>query len=108
MKILIASTPLMGHLNPLLAIGYMLINEGHEVVGLSSNALRARIEDIGAEFRAFPAQADLDLRDIAAAFPEIRTYLQGPKCRASIWRRVFIHPIGRTHGPTGGFARLSG
>ena len=47
MKILIASTPATGHLNPLLAIGRILIAEGHEVVGLSGNALRERIEGIG-------------------------------------------------------------
>jgi hypothetical protein len=33
MKILIASTPATGHLNPLLAIGHILIAEGHQVVG---------------------------------------------------------------------------
>jgi hypothetical protein len=31
MKILIASTPATGHLNPLLAIGRFLIAEGHEI-----------------------------------------------------------------------------
>ena len=40
MKVLIASTPATGHLNPLLAIGCILIAEGHEVVGLSGSALR--------------------------------------------------------------------
>jgi UDP:flavonoid glycosyltransferase YjiC (YdhE family) len=49
MKILIASTPATGHLNPLLAIGRILIAEGHEVVGLSGNALRERIEGVGAK-----------------------------------------------------------
>jgi UDP:flavonoid glycosyltransferase YjiC (YdhE family) len=35
MKILIASTPATGHLNPLLAVGRILIAEGHEVAFLS-------------------------------------------------------------------------
>jgi UDP:flavonoid glycosyltransferase YjiC (YdhE family) len=39
-RILIASTPATGHLNPLLAIGRIVIAEGHEVVGLSGSALR--------------------------------------------------------------------
>jgi UDP:flavonoid glycosyltransferase YjiC (YdhE family) len=43
MKLLIASTPATGHLNPLLAIGHILIAEDHEVVGLSGSALRERI-----------------------------------------------------------------
>jgi UDP:flavonoid glycosyltransferase YjiC (YdhE family) len=53
-RILIASTPATGHLNPLLAIGRILIAEGHEIVGLSGNALRERIESIGAKSAPFP------------------------------------------------------
>jgi UDP:flavonoid glycosyltransferase YjiC (YdhE family) len=63
MKVLIASTPLTGHLNPLLAIGHALIDDGHQVLGLSANVMRDRIERIGAAFRAFPAGGDLDLSD---------------------------------------------
>src|ERR1700704_3478454 len=58
MKILIASTPATGHLNPLLAIGHILIAESHEVAFLSGSALRSRIEGIGAPFHAFPAGAE--------------------------------------------------
>jgi UDP:flavonoid glycosyltransferase YjiC (YdhE family) len=54
MRVLIASTPLTGHLNPLLAIGSALINDGHEVVGLSANVMRDRIERVGAAFPPFP------------------------------------------------------
>src|SRR5260370_30178986 len=71
MKILIASTPLMGHLNPLLAIGRILIAEGHEVAFISGSALRSRIEGIGAKFHAFPAGADFDLEDIVSVVPEL-------------------------------------
>jgi UDP:flavonoid glycosyltransferase YjiC (YdhE family) len=66
MKVLIASTPLTGHLNPLLAIAHTLVNEGHEVVGLSANIMRDRIERVGAGFRAFPAGGDLDLSQLVA------------------------------------------
>jgi len=38
MKILLASAPATGHLNPLLAIGRFLIAEGHEVAFLSGSA----------------------------------------------------------------------
>jgi UDP:flavonoid glycosyltransferase YjiC (YdhE family) len=69
MKILIASTPATGHLNPLLAIGRVLIAEGHEVSFLSGSALRSPIELIGAKFHAFPADADFDLRDFERSFP---------------------------------------
>jgi UDP:flavonoid glycosyltransferase YjiC (YdhE family) len=57
MKILLASTPATGHLNPLLAIGRILIAEGHQVVCLSGNAFRDRIESIGAAFRSICAMS---------------------------------------------------
>jgi UDP:flavonoid glycosyltransferase YjiC (YdhE family) len=66
MKILLASTPATGHLNPLLAIGRILIGAGHQVVGLSGNAFRDRIESIGAAFRSLPPGADFDLRDVGS------------------------------------------
>ena len=79
MRILIASTPATGHLNPLLAIGRVLIAEGHEVVGLSGSALRERIEGIGAEFRPLPAGADFDLGDIVSVVPELPSRLHSPQ-----------------------------
>ena len=48
MKILIASSPATGHLNPLLAMGRFLTDEGHEVAFLSGSALRDPIERVGA------------------------------------------------------------
>ena len=63
MKILIASTPATGHLNPLLAIGRIVIAEGHDVAFLSGSALHSRIEGIGTKYHAFPGGADFDLRD---------------------------------------------
>ena len=66
MKILFASTPASGHINPMFAIGQMLVAAGHEVVGLSANAMRDRIEAVGATFRAFPKDADFDLRNVGS------------------------------------------
>ena len=77
MKILLASTPATGHLNPLLAIGRFLIAEGHEVAFLSGSALRSPIEHIGARFYPFPAGADFDLRDFATVAPELKTIPPG-------------------------------
>jgi hypothetical protein len=109
MKVLIAATPLMGHLNPLLAIGHMLITEGHEVIGLSSSVLHSRIEAIGARFLPFPTGADLDLRDIAAVFPEIKNTAPGPEMSRFYMERMFIDPLPAQHqGVQRGVARISG
>src|SRR5258708_2057729 len=97
MKILIASTPATGHLNPLLAIGRILIAEGHEVVGLTGTALRDRIEGIGAEFRPFPAGADLDLRDVMSVAPELKDIPPGPEWSRVAFERVFADPALAQH-----------
>ncbi len=93
MKVLIASTPATGHLNPLLAIGRILIADGHQVVYLSGTALRNRIEAIGAAFRPLPAEADLDLRDILAIAPELKNIPPGPEWLRVALERFFVDTI---------------
>ena len=97
MKILIVSTPATGHLNPLLAIGRILIAEGHEVVGLSGNALRERIEGIGAEFRPLPAGADFDLGDIVSVMPALKHITPGPEWLRVAIERLFVDTIPAQH-----------
>jgi MGT family glycosyltransferase len=97
MKILIASTPATGHLNPLLAIGRILIAEGHEVAFLSGSVLRDRIEGIGAKFHAFPEGADFDLRDFASVAPELKSMAPGPDWLRVALERVFVDTIPAQH-----------
>ena len=97
MKILIASTPATGHLNPLLAIGRILIAEGHEVVGLSGSALRERIESIGAGFRPFPPGADFDLSDIISVAPELKNTPPGSEWLRIAMERLFVDPLLAQH-----------
>jgi UDP:flavonoid glycosyltransferase YjiC (YdhE family) len=97
MKVFIASTPATGHLNPLLAIGRILMAEGHEVVCLSGSLLRGRIESIGAEFRPLPADADFDPGDIISAVPELKSIPPGPEWLRVAMERVFVDPIPAQH-----------
>ncbi|MEI9982197.1 MAG: hypothetical protein WDN69_02675 [Aliidongia sp.] len=97
MKILIASTPATGHLNPLLAIGRILLSEGHEIVVLSGSAFRKRVEAIGAKFRPFPANADFDLSDFDAVAPELKAIPPGLEQRRARRERVFVDPIPAQH-----------
>ena len=96
-KILIASTPATGHLNPLLTIGRILIAEGHEVVGLSGSALREPIEGIGAEFRPLPGGADFDLRDLLSVVPGLKNIPPGPEWLRVAIERVFVDTIPAQH-----------
>jgi len=97
MKILVASTPATGHLNPLLAIGHILIAEGHDVGFLSGSVLRDRIEGIGAKFHAFPAGADMDLRSFDSVFPELTTMAPGPDWLRTVMERVFVDAVPAQH-----------
>jgi MGT family glycosyltransferase len=93
MKILIASTPATGHINPMFSIGQMLVAAGHDVVGLSANVMRGRIEAAGATFHAFPPAADLDLRDVDALLPERKHIPLGPEQSRFTVEKLFLDPL---------------
>lgn len=93
MKVLIACTPATGHIDPMFSLGRLLTCAGHEVLGMSSTVMRDRILRSGASFRALPTAADLDLRDLAAAFPEYKSVKPGLEMSRFFLDRVFIDPI---------------
>jgi MGT family glycosyltransferase len=97
MKILIASTPGPGHLNPLLAITRMLLAEGHEIAFLTGTAFRDRIESNGAKFLALPAAADLDFRDIHSAVPELKNMPPGLDWLRAAMEGLFVATIPTQH-----------
>ncbi len=79
MKVLLVSSPAMGHLNPVLGVGRILISDGHDVMGMTSNYLRSRVENIGAKFRGFLPAADVDYRNLGEMFPEFKVIPPGPE-----------------------------
>src|SRR5258706_8945499 len=97
MKILMASTPATGHLNPLIAIATFLAEEGHEAAFLSATAYRARIEKSGAILHALPGAADIDLNDIHAVAPELKTIEPGLDWLRVALERIFIDKISDQH-----------
>ncbi len=50
MKVLIAATPLTGHVNPLLAIGRLLAARGDDVIVTTDPAFAANVVDSGLGF----------------------------------------------------------
>ena len=100
MRIVIAATPTAGHVNPVAAIGRILVADGHDVVALSGHAFRKRFEGIGAGFRPLPAGADPDFQDIASFVPELKNLPEGtPRLVRSriVLGRVFIDTIPPQH-----------
>ena len=97
MKILIASTPATGHLNPLLAITRILLAEGHEIAFLTGTAFRARIESSGVKFFSLPAGADFDLREILSVAPELKDIPPGLEWFRVAIERIFVDAVPAEH-----------
>ncbi len=97
MKILIASTPATGHVNPMLAIARILMTDGHEVAIYTGSAFRARVEAARAEFFSLPPEADLDPTDRVAQVPELKVLPPGPDLLRVVIERVFVDNIPAQH-----------
>lgn len=67
--ILICSTPVHGHVTPLLAVATHLVRNGHSVRFLTGERYRDAVTATGATHLALPAEADYDDSDMDAAFP---------------------------------------
>src|SRR5258707_10993818 len=93
MKILIASTPATGHLNPMLAIARILMTDGHEVAVYTGSAFRARVETALAEIFSLPPDADLDPADPFALVPELKVLPPAPDWLPIVMERVFMDNI---------------
>jgi UDP:flavonoid glycosyltransferase YjiC (YdhE family) len=92
MKILVVSTPLTGHLNPLLAIGRILIADGHELAFFTGTPLRSRVERFEGRFYPLPKEADLSLQDILAS-DEMKDVQPGPQWLRIVIERFFVDTI---------------
>jgi MGT family glycosyltransferase len=92
-RILIASTPANGHVNPMLAIARILVGEGHEVAVYTGSAFRDRIEAAGAEFFSLPSDADFDPADPFSRIPELKVLPPGLEWLRVAIERVFIENI---------------
>src|ERR1700755_1154813 len=90
MKVLVACTPATGHLNPLLAVARGLIDDRHDVTFLTGSMLQSRVEAIGGKFRALPADADLELRDMDGAVPELKHVEPGLQWLSIAIQRFFV------------------
>ena len=97
MKILFASTPATGHLNPLLAITRVLLAEGHEITFLTGSAYRDRIQSSGAKFVSLPNGADFDLREILSVAPELKDVPPGLQWFRIAIERIFVDALPAQH-----------
>jgi len=97
MKILIASMPVNGHLNPMLAIARILMTEDHEIAIYTGSAFRARVEAAGAKFFSLPPEADFDPTDPFARVPELKVMPPGLDWLRVAAERLFVDTIPTQH-----------
>lgn len=93
MKILFASTPAPGHLNPLLAIARMAKARGDEVVVTTGSALAPMVEAAGLRFAPLAPEADLDFRHLDVTDPERAKLPPGPAQLRYDFERLFLDPM---------------
>jgi MGT family glycosyltransferase len=96
MKILLASTPGTGHLNPMLAIGGFLIDAGHDVAILTTSTSRNRVERIGAKFYSLFGAADRNPRDLVSG-DVLKNIPPGLQWLRVAMERVFVDTIPDQH-----------
>jgi UDP:flavonoid glycosyltransferase YjiC (YdhE family) len=93
MRIILASQPIAGHVNPVLAAARILVAAGHDIVMTTGSHFRDVVEASGARFKPLPPGADLDLTDIDTLWPERKALPPGPAQLAFDLKHVFIDPL---------------
>ncbi|MFJ4223428.1 glycosyltransferase [Microbacterium sp. NPDC089695] len=88
---LITCTPAHGHVVPLLQVASHLVARGDSVAVLTSPRYAERVRAAGARFIALPDDADVDLDDPTASFPE-RAGLTGAAALRFDMSTLFIRP----------------
>ncbi|HEY8588782.1 MAG TPA: glycosyltransferase, partial [Naasia sp.] len=91
-SLLLASTPIHGHITPMLGIARRLVASGHSVRFLTGARWRSKVEATGATFLQLPAEADFDDRDLDASFPE-RVGRKGLDRVIREVRSIFLRPV---------------
>ena len=71
MKILIATVPLSGHVNPAIPIARQLLADGHEVAWYTGSAFKSVVESTGAAFYPFINAKNYCDSDVHEVFPQI-------------------------------------
>jgi hypothetical protein len=90
-SVLVCSSPLVGHVTPMLAVAAGLVEHGHDVRFLTGKRFERQVSRTGASFIPLPAEADFDDTSLDAAFPG-RIGLKGPKGIRFDIQEIFMRP----------------
>lgn len=93
MKVLFASIPATGHLNPLLVAARILKKAGHETAIYTSVLFREKIEAAGVRFFPLPHEADQGVLDTMAGFLKQHIYAPGLDGQREAFQGIFVDPM---------------
>nr|MBP9086918.1 hypothetical protein [Kofleriaceae bacterium] len=91
-KIVVATVPLTGHVQPMLLVVRALVARGHEVVWYGASKFRPAIEKTGATFAAMHPTLDWDDAQIEAALPALQNRRGLARVKAQLIH-MFILPM---------------
>lgn len=91
-RLLVATVPLTGHIQPMLPIATELVARGHQLVWTTGAKFAPRVRATGAEHVAMTC--DWDDADLERAFPELRGQRGFARLKLQL-RTMFIEPMSR-------------
>ena len=88
---LFCSTPVHGHVSPMLALAAALVGRGHEVTMLTGSRFEERVRAAGARFVSLTGIADFDDRDVESYLPDRGRYRGLAQAQYDI-QTIFVRP----------------
>lgn len=95
-RVLLLSSPIFGHVSPMLALGRGLRRRGHEVTLLTGSKYAASVAGAGLDFLPLPPGADYDDADLESWLPRRHHRTRIAAGRYDI-TGMFVRPLGAQH-----------
>ncbi|KAM0817972.1 putative Glycosyltransferase family 28 N-terminal domain-containing protein [Seiridium cardinale] len=98
--VLICSTPVSGHIIPMLAIARQLVARGYDVCFVSGSGYREQVVATGASFvsvKGYGDYYDLTSWDLDVEWPESQKHLEGPACFNHDLIHIFCRSLPSQH-----------
>jgi MGT family glycosyltransferase len=91
-RLILATVPLTGHVQPMLLLAKALVARGHELRWYAASKFQPSIEATGARFIRRDRAVDWDDGDVEAAFPALRRKRGLARVKAQL-REMFVTPL---------------
>ena len=93
MRVLFASSPIIGHFNPTLVAARVLKDAGHETAFYTGRTFGERVEAAGIRFFPLPPEADYDMTQPGEVLPEMSQLAPGLPQMLYVCKALFVDRI---------------